>query len=114
MGSLGKPVGYELGIPEVTGEIQVLKTDNDLLALLEGVSTATVETDLEFAKNTLPLKIELKDPRNPSIIVKTYYVPSITITAQSDTNQVNQSVNSTYSFQSTTGELIVASGSGVY
>lgn len=114
MGGLGKPVGYELGIPEVTGEIQVLKTDNDLLALLEGVPTSTVETDLEFAKTTLALKIELKDPRNPAVVVKTYYVPSITITQQSDTNQVNQSVNSTYSFQSTTGELIVASGSGVY
>ncbi len=114
MGGLGKPVGYELGIPEVTGEIQVLKTDNDLLAILEGVSINTIETDLEFARTDLPLKIELKDPRNPSRIVKTYYVPSLTWTQQSDTNQVNQSINSTFSFQSTTGELIVASGTGVY
>lgn len=114
MGGLGKPVGYEIGIPEVTGEIQVLKTDNDLLALLEGVSSTTVETDLEFARTDLPLKIELKDPRDVSKVIKTYYIPSLTWTQQSDTNQVNQSLNSTYSFQSTTGELIVASGSGVY
>jgi hypothetical protein len=114
MGGLGKPVGYELGIPEVTGEIQVLKTDNDLMAILEGVSNTTVENDMEYAKTTLPLKIELKDPRNPARVVKTYYVPSLTFTAQSDTNQVNQSMNETYSFQSTTGDLFIASGSGVY
>jgi len=114
MGGLGKPVGYELGIPEVTGEIQVLKTDNDLMAILEGVPNSTVENDMEYAKTSLPLKIELKDPRNPARIVKTYYIPSLTFTAQSDTSSVNQSMNETYSFQSTTGELFIASGSGVY
>lgn len=114
MGGLGKPVGYELGTPEVTGEIQVLKTDNDLMAILEGVPNTTVENDMEYAKTSLPLKIELKDPRNPNKVVKTYYIPSLTFTQQSDTNQVNQSVNETYSFQSTTGELIIASGSGIY
>jgi hypothetical protein len=114
MGGLGKPVGYELGIPEVTGEISVLKTDNELLRILEGVSSTTVETDLEYALNTLPLKIELKDPRNPAVVTVTYYVPSFTVTSHSDENTVNQSMNETFAFSSTTGELIVASGSGVY
>lgn len=113
-GGLGRPVGYEIGVPDVTGDITVLKTDNDLLAILEGVSNSTVENDLEYARTDLPLKIELKDPSNPSRVVKTYYVPSITITNESDTSQVNQSVNETFSWQSKTGELIVASGSGVY
>src|ERR1035437_4393874 len=31
MGSLGKQVGYEVGVPSVTGDLTVLKTDNDLL-----------------------------------------------------------------------------------
>jgi len=60
MGGLGKPIGYEIGVPSVTGDISVLRTDNDLMALLEGVSTTTVETDIEFALNTLPLKIQLE------------------------------------------------------
>jgi hypothetical protein len=114
MGGLGKPVGYEVGIPDVTGEIAVLKTDNELLALLEGVATTTVENDLEFALTTLPLKIQLKDPRNTAKTLLTYYVPSITLTSESDENTVNQSMNETFAFQSTTGELIVMSGVGVY
>lgn len=114
MGGLGKPVGYETGIPEVTGEISVLKTDTELLQILEGVGTSTVESDLEYARNDLPLKIELKNPRNPAQVLLTYYVPQMTITSESDENSVNQSMNETFAFSSTTGELIVASGSGVY
>lgn len=114
MGGLGKPVGYEVGIPEVTGEISVLKTDTELLQILEGVGTSTIESDLEFARTDLPLKIELKNPRNPSQVLLTYYVPSMTITSESDEDTVNQSMNETFAFSSTTGELIVASGSGVY
>jgi hypothetical protein len=112
MGGLGQPVGYEIGVPDVTGDISVLKTDNDLLALLEGVATSTVEQDLEYALNTLPLKVQLKDPRNPSRIIQTYYVPSITITSEGDDSSVNQSMNETFSWSSTTGELFIASGNG--
>ena len=112
MGGLGKPVGYELGVPSVTGDISVLKTDNDLLAILEGVSNTTIENDVEYALTNLPLKIQLKDPRNPTQVVLTYYIPSITITAQGDQSSVNASINETFSYKSTTGELYVASGVG--
>lgn len=114
MGGLGRPVGYEVGVPDVTGEISVLKTDNDLLSILEGVANSTVENDMEYALQTLPLKIQLKDPRNTSRTLLTYYIPSITLSSESDTNSVNQSVNEVFGFQSTTGELIVMSGAGVY
>jgi len=114
LGGLGIPVGVEVGIPDVTGDLSVLKTDNDLLAILEGtaVPDTTVEHDLEFAKNTLPLKIQLKDPTNPSRVVLTYYVPSITISTEGDDSSVNQSMNETFSWTSTTGELFIASGVG--
>lgn len=115
MGGLGKPVGYEIGTPSVTGDISVLKTDNEILSLLEGVTyPGTVENDMEFAKTTLPLKIRLKDPRNPSNVLLTYYVPSITLTAEGDESTVNQSMNETFSWKSTTGELYVASGVGAW
>lgn len=112
MGGLGKPVGYEIGIPDVTGDISVLKTDNDLLAILEGVANTTVEYDTEYTLDTLPLKITLKDPANPSIARVTYYVPKITITSHGDDDTVNAGMNETFSWQSTTGELYVASGAG--
>ena len=112
MGGLGKPVGYELNTPNVTGDLSVLKTDNDLLALLEGVPTTTVENDIEYARTDLPLKIQLKNPANPSQVLLTYYVPSITVTAHGDESTVNASINETLSWQSTTGQLYVASGAG--
>jgi hypothetical protein len=112
LGGLGKPVGVEIGVPDVTGDISVLKTDNDLLAILEDVANSTVENDLEYAKNTLPLKIQLKDPTDPTRVILTYYVPSITISSEGDDSSVNQSMNETFSWSSTTGELFVASGVG--
>jgi hypothetical protein len=115
MGGLGQPVGYEIGIPDVTGDISVLKTDNELLSILEGTGTgasAPVEQDLEFALNTLPLKVQLKDPANPSRIVLTYYVPSITVSSSGEDSSVNQSMNENFSWSSTTGELFIASGNG--
>ena len=113
MGGLGKPVGYELGVPSVTGDISVLKTDNDILNVLEGTSNST-ENDMEYALSTLSLKIQLKNPANPSEVLLTYYVPSITITSEGDTDSVNQSMNETFAWESTTGELIVISGVGPY
>jgi hypothetical protein len=114
LGGLGVPVGVEVGIPDVTGDISVLKTDNDLLAVLEGTTVPdnTVEHDLEFARNDLPLKIQLKDPTNPTRVILTYYVPSITVSSEGDDSSVNQSMNETFSWTSTTGELFVASGNG--
>jgi hypothetical protein len=112
MGGLGKPVGYEIGVPSVTGDVSVLKTDNDLLAILEGQVNTETEFDIEYARTDLPLKIQLKDPRNPSRVLLTYYVPSITITAQGDESTVNASINETFSWKSTTGQLYVASGVG--
>jgi hypothetical protein len=114
MGSLGKQVGYEVGVPSVTGDLTVLKTDNDLLAILEGVSNTTIENNMEFAQTNLPLKIQLRNPANPSQILLTYYIPSITISQESDTDQVNQSMNEVFSWQSTTGEMFIISGAGPY
>jgi hypothetical protein len=112
MGGLGKPVGYETGIPDVTGDISVLKTDDDLIALLEGVNASTVENDMEFARTDLPLKVQLKNPANPSQVLLTYYLPSLTWSAEGDESTVNQSMNETFSFTSTTGQMYVASGNG--
>jgi hypothetical protein len=112
LGGLGKPVGTEIGIPNVTGDVSVLKTDNDLVNLLTGQLTSAAETDMEFAKTDLPLKVQLKDPRNTSQILLTYYVPSITIVSEGDSSSVNQSMTETFAWESTTGDLYIASGAG--
>lgn len=115
MGGLGKPVGVEFGIPDVTGDITVLKTDNELLDILEGTTSFDpIENDVEYAKTTLPLKVELKDPANPGRVLLTYYVPSITINSEGDSSSVNASMEETLGWTSTTGELFILSGSGVY
>ena len=112
LGGLGKPVGTEVGVPNVTGDVSVLKTDNDLVNLLTGQATTADETDMEYAKTTLPLKVQLKDPRNTSQVLLTYYVPSITITSEGDASTVNQSMTETFAWESTTGDLYIASGAG--
>jgi hypothetical protein len=112
MGGLGKPIGNELGVPNVTGDVSVLKTDNDLINILTGQLSTAAETNMEFAKTTLPLKVQLKDPANSANTLLTYYVPQITIVSESDTSTVNQSVMETFSWESTTGDLYVASGVG--
>jgi hypothetical protein len=111
MGGLGKPIGNELGVPNVTGDVSVLKTDNDLINILTG-TPAAVETNMEYALMTLPLKVQLKDPRNSANVLLTYYVPSITVVSESDTSTVNASVMETFSWESTTGEMYVVSGVG--
>lgn len=112
MGGLGKPIGYEVGVPDITGDITVLKTDDDLVSILTNQSIAAVESDMEFALTTLPLKVQLLDPRNPSAVALTYYIPSISITSEGDTDTVNQSMNETFGWRSTTGEMFIASGVG--
>lgn len=112
MGGMGKVVGYEIGTPDVTGDITVLKTDDDLIDLLTNQASNTVETDMNFAATNLPLKVQLHDPRDITKILLTYYIPSITITSESDTDQVNQSMNEVFGYRSTTGDLFIASGVG--
>lgn len=112
MGGLGKPIGYEVGVPDITGDITVLKTDDDLVSLLQNQSISAVEADMEFAVTNLPLKVQLRDPRNPNVIALTYYIPSISITSEGDTDSVNQSMNETFGWRSTTGEMFIASGVG--
>lgn len=113
MGGLGKPVGYEVGVPNVTGDVTVLKTDTDLVNILTGQNINTVEGDLEY-QVPLSLKITLNDPTNPARPVLTYYVPSFNVTSEADNTQVNQSMQQTFGWESTTGELIVCSGAGPY
>jgi hypothetical protein len=109
-------VGYQRQIPTIEGTLTVLDTDTDLISLLtEGVIGSGIEwqpgegcTDVE-----LSLTIELVDPCDEGAVpevLKTVHLPSITITSDGYTSNVNQNAQVTYNFRSTDAQLIIFSG----
>lgn len=109
-------VGYQRQVPTVEGTLTVLDTDTDLISLLtEGVVGSGIEwqpgegcTDV-----TLALKIELQDPCddvNPITVLKTIYLPSITITSDGYTSNVNNNAQQTFNFRSLDAQCIIYSG----
>jgi hypothetical protein len=113
-------VGYQSQIPTVEGTITVLDTDNDLISLLTdgtiAVSGGTVEWGPgdECAVSGLALKIELVDPCDTvgaATVLKTVYIPDITIVGDSYTSNVNSNASQTFNFKSVLGNLVIYSGS---
>jgi len=105
-------------IPEVTGDITVLDTDEDLVQLFS--TGSTVGTDTEFRTcdfltgRNLNLKIRLRDPSDPcttsGTVLKTIYVPDLILTGESYTSNVGDNMTNTLNFKSSTGNLVVYSG----
>lgn len=112
-------VGYQRQVPTVEGTITVLDTDTELIQLLTtGVigSGAGVEwSPGEGCEDiNLSLKIELTDPcdvEQPFTVVKTVYLPTITIVGDSYTSNVNNNASQTFNFKSLDSQCIIYSGS---
>jgi hypothetical protein len=108
-------VGYLAQVPEVTGTITVLDTDTDMLALLSG-SSPNLDTEYpigQCAAVGVPLEIKLYDPTDctePLDIKKSIYLPSISITSEGFTQNVNDNAQQTFDWRSDTGQVIVYSG----
>lgn len=109
-------VGYQRQVPTVEGTITVLDTDTDLISLLtEGVVGSGIEWQPGEGCTTsgLTLKIELVDPcdegANP-VVLKTVYLPSITIVNDGYTSNVNDNAQQTFNFRSTDAQCIIYSG----
>jgi hypothetical protein len=109
-------VGYQRQVPTIEGTITVLDTDTDLVSLLtEGVVGSGVEWQPgEGCTNVdLALKIELVDPCDDTaspVVLKTVYLPSITITSDGYTSNVNNNAQQTFNFRSADAQVIVYSG----
>lgn len=109
-------VGYQLQIPQVTGTLSVLDTDEELIELFATGSIASGDTEWgadEFTAANLYLEIELQDPDDkitPYTILKTVYVPALVVTSEGFTSNVNANAQQTFDIKSETGELIVYSG----
>lgn len=110
-------VGYQRQVPTIEGTLTVLDTDTDLISLLtEGVVGSGIEWQPGEGCTTvdLALKIELVDPCDDSaspVVLKTVYLPSITITSDGYTSNVNNNAQQTFNFRSLDAQVIVYSGS---
>lgn len=108
--------GYQRQVPTVEGTITVLDTDTELMSLFSyGTTTSGVEwTPGEgCAENAVALEIQLEDPCDtdaPYTIVKTIYVPNITIVGDSFSSTVNQNATQTFNWKSTDAQCIIFSG----
>lgn len=111
-------VGYITQVPQVTGDITVLDTDTELVALFATGNPTSSDTEFdicEFTASGIELKIELLDPAEGCFdvnrtVLKTVRIPEITITSEGHTSNVGGNVTQTFGFRSNTGECIVYSG----
>jgi hypothetical protein len=109
-------VGYQRQVPTIEGTITVLDTDTDLISLLtEGVVGSGIEWQPGegCADVDLALKIELVDPCDDTatpVVLKTVYLPAITITSDGYTSNVNNNAQVTYNFRSLDAQVIIYSG----
>jgi hypothetical protein len=110
-------VGYQKQTPSVDGTITVLDTDTELIDLLVTGSTNSGDTEFELGQSCvgsgLSLKIQLIDPcdsTSPYTVLKTVYIPSITIIGDSYSLTVNQNATQAFNFKSKTGEVYIYSG----
>jgi len=111
-------VGTTVQVPQVTGDLSVLDTDTELVALFAtgelDPAGVTEFRDCEFTASGIALEIKLHDPAsgcgNVGNVLKTVYIPSITITSEGHTSNVGANVTQTFGWKSTTGACIVYSG----
>jgi len=110
-------VGYTRQVPTVEGTITVLDTDTELIGLLTTGDIATTDTEFEVlgscAVSGVALEIQLVDPcddTTPYTVLKTVYIPEITIVGDSFTSNVNGNATQTFNFKSADAQCIVYSG----
>lgn len=108
--------GYQRQIPTIDGTITVLDTDTDLISLLtEGVIGSGQEWQPGEGCSTtdISLTIELIDPCDtvaPYNVLKTIYLPSISIVGDSYTQNVNNNAQQVFNWKSLDAQCIIYSG----
>lgn len=110
-------VGYQRQVPTVDGSITVLDTDTELLDLILNQSINSGATEFILgegcAVSGVSLSIKLYDPCDTSAsgtLLKTVYIPSLLITGDSYTSNINDNAQQVINWRSSTAECIVYSG----
>ena len=110
-------VGYQSQVPTVEGTISVLDTDTDLVSLLTyGVIGSGIEWNPgEGCVNIsgLALRIQLIQPcdDNQTDVLKTIYIPNMTIVGDAFTSNVNGNATQNFNWRSADAQCLVFSGS---
>ncbi len=107
-------LGYIVDPCNVTGDITVLDTDNELVALL---STGAKAGDAvgeynpaNYGDRTLALEIQIKNPADNVTIVKTVYIPKMRVTSDGTSSNVGGQLTQTFGFTSDDAQCVVYSG----
>lgn len=110
-------VGYQRQVPTVEGTITVLDTDTELMELMTTGALTGVDTEflIESSCTTsgFPLEIKLIDPcdiTDPYTVLKTVYIPDITVVGDGYTSNVNGNASQTFNFRSATAQCLIYSG----
>lgn len=108
-------VGYVVDPPDISGDITVLDTDNEIVALLTTGSKSDADGYGEFGvdeyeERTLGLQVQLKDPADNTTIKKTIKIPAMRITSDGTTANVGGQLTQTFAFMSNDAQCIVYSG----
>ena len=112
-------VGITVQVPQVTGAINVLDTDLELVALLTQGDPDSSDNEFkvsEYTASGVSLMVNLYPPtsdsetRTTTDCLKSVYVPAITITSEGHTTNVGGDSTQTFDWKSTTGACIVFSG----
>jgi len=117
MGNLSV-VGTVVQVPEVTGDLSVLDTDLELIALFAtgDIANADVEyRSCEFTASGISLEVQIQDPAEgcgggtPDVL-KAVYIPFLTLTSEGHTTNVGGNATQTFAFKSTDAQCVVYSG----
>lgn len=107
-------VGYTAQVPAVTGDISVLDTDLEMLALLTTGSISPADTEFgitEFTPSGISMSIVVHDPvTSGHPAVKTVYIPQIAVTSEGHSTSVGGNATQTFGFKSVDGNCVIYSG----
>jgi hypothetical protein len=110
-------VGYQRQVPTVDGTITVLDTDTELMDLFINGSINSGDTEFilgtECTASGVDLKIRILDPcdNTNTTVLKTVYIPNVTIAGDAFSSNVNQNAQQTFNWRSDTAQCVVYSGS---
>ena len=110
-------IGYQSQVPTVEGTITVLDTDTELVDLFVNGSINSGDTEFQLAQGCtvsgVSLAIKIMDPCDVTAegtVLKTIYIPSLLVTGDSFTSNVNENAQQTFNFQSYDAQCIIYSG----
>lgn len=106
-------VGYQDGIPEVTGTLELLQSDFSMQELLSGDTSGDNWDPNELGLGDWGLYVKVWErgaDRTTGAPLKTVYIPQLDITQESNRTQVGQDAAITYNWSSRTNEMFIYKG----